>query len=229
MTYRKFFVLIGISFIYIHCGKQTAPSRVTSDAPSRISVNKNAEQGYASWYGPGFQGKTTASGERYNMHHLTAAHRTLPFGTMVRVENLETGQSIDVRINDRGPFVKGRIIDLSKKAAQKIGLLDAGVARVQVYPLGSTRQSQSKKTPARSRETAQNTKFYVQMGSFSEDTNAKSWKSQLKSTFSQAELNVIRQEGLHRVLAGPFSAENEALQFQQQAARQGFESFVLQF
>ncbi len=84
--------------------------------------------GRASWYGPGFHGRRTASGERFNTNALTAAHRSLPFGTRVRVVNRRTGRSVVVRINDRGPFAHGRVIDLSRAAAQSIGL--SGVAPV---------------------------------------------------------------------------------------------------
>lgn len=89
-------------------------------------------EGFASWYGRDFHGRRTASGERFDMHDLTAAHRTLPFGTRVRVTNLENGSSVKVRINDRGPFVEGRIIDLSYGAARKIGMVRAGVVRVRL-------------------------------------------------------------------------------------------------
>lgn len=90
------------------------------------------EVGIASWYGPGFHGKTTANGERFDMHGLTAAHKTLPFGTTVRVTNLTNDRSLIVRINDRGPFVSGRIIDLSKRAAERLGFISAGKAKVRV-------------------------------------------------------------------------------------------------
>lgn len=91
--------------------------------------------GVASWYGPGFAGRKTANGERYKPSGITAAHKTLPFGTHVRVTNLENDRSIVVRINDRGPFVKGRIIDLSNGAAKRIGLVATGTARVKVVAL----------------------------------------------------------------------------------------------
>lgn len=89
---------------------------------------QSAQRGLASWYGPGFQGRRTASGEKFNTGSLTAAHRSLPFGTRVKVTNERTGRSVVVRINDRGPFVRGRVIDLSKASAQAIGV--AGVSRV---------------------------------------------------------------------------------------------------
>lgn len=84
----------------------------------------------ASWYGPGFHGRRTASGERFNTHAMTAAHRSLPFGSRVRVTNRKTGRSVVVRINDRGPFAHGRVIDLSKASAQAIGV--SGVASVSI-------------------------------------------------------------------------------------------------
>lgn len=93
------------------------------------------ETGIASWYGPGYQGRTTASGERFNMRDRTAAHRTLPFGTRVRVTRTDTGKSVVVRINDRGPFVDGRIIDLSRRAARDLDMIDAGIAPVEVRVL----------------------------------------------------------------------------------------------
>lgn len=94
-------------------------------------------QGRASWYGPGFDGRRTANGERFNQNALTAAHKTLPFGTQVKVTNLSNGKSVVVRINDRGPYSHGREIDLSKGAAQQIGLISAGVANVRLEVLGN--------------------------------------------------------------------------------------------
>lgn len=91
--------------------------------------------GGASWYGPGFHGKKTASGERFNENAMTAAHKTLPLGTVVKVTNQRTGKSIKVTINDRGPFVKGRIIDLSKAAAARLGTKNSGVGKVCVAKL----------------------------------------------------------------------------------------------
>lgn len=89
-----------------------------------------AECGGASWYGPGFHGKRTASGARFNENAMTAAHRTMPFGTVVKVTDQRTGKSVRVTITDRGPFIRGRVIDLSKAAAAKLGTKQAGVARV---------------------------------------------------------------------------------------------------
>ncbi|MBF7054297.1 septal ring lytic transglycosylase RlpA family protein [Halomonas sp. KAO] len=95
-------------------------------------ASAETQQGYASFYADKFQGRTTASGVPFDQNRLTAAHRHLPFGTEVEVERPDTGQKVTVVINDRGPFVRGRIIDLSKRAARKLGLLDRGVAPVVV-------------------------------------------------------------------------------------------------
>lgn len=93
---------------------------------------KRATVGLASWYGPRFQGRRTASGERFDRSALTAAHRSLPFGTCAEVTNLENGRRVEVRINDRGPHARDRIIDVSEEAAKRLGIIDAGVARVAV-------------------------------------------------------------------------------------------------
>lgn len=113
-------------FITVGCGSGLTPPVQTDLHGSTV------HHGKASWYGKAFHGRTTASGERYDMHAPTAAHKSLPFGTRVRVTNLDNGKHTVVRINDRGPFVKGRIIDLSYGAAKKIEMLQAGVVRVKL-------------------------------------------------------------------------------------------------
>lgn len=113
----------------------TAVPAAADDAEQVPDVVVATRSGVASWYGPKFHGLTTASGERFDMHDLSAAHRTLPFGTLVRVTNEANGESVVVRINDRGPFHSGRLIDLSRKAARTIGLVRRGVARVTVEVL----------------------------------------------------------------------------------------------
>lgn len=94
--------------------------------------NNHALTGKASWYGPGFNGNLTANGERFRQNEMTAAHKTLPFNTIVRVTNLTNGKTVQVRINDRGPFIRGRIIDLSKGAAKKVDMMQAGVVEVRL-------------------------------------------------------------------------------------------------
>lgn len=130
------------------------------------------EQGTASWYGPNFHGRRTSNGERYNMHKQTAAHKILPMNTMVLVQNLENNRKTIVRINDRGPFIDGRIIDLSLSAAREIGLVRNGTARVQVTAL-------MQDTPNRDNYRKGNIpnfykgRFFVQIGSFVNKVNAR--------------------------------------------------------
>ena len=100
-----------------------------------VTPSPELEVGTASWYGPGFHGRQTSSGERYDSYELTAAHRKLPLGTRARVTNLDNGRRIHVRINDRGPYVDGRIIDLSYAAARRLSLITPGTGRVSIEPL----------------------------------------------------------------------------------------------
>jgi len=103
----------------------TSPGKALAEGPS-------CEQGLASYYGADLDSRSTASGETFDMHGMTAAHRTLPFGTKVKVTNVANGRSVTVTVNDRGPFAAGRIIDVSKKAANKLGMVNAGVANVKI-------------------------------------------------------------------------------------------------
>jgi rare lipoprotein A len=129
------------------------------------------QEGIASWYGPGFHGKKTSNKEIYNMHDLTAAHQTLPFETHVLVTNLENGRSVVVRINDRGPFVKDRIIDLSHAAAQVLDMVAEGTAPVRLEIL------LDRSPPLDSQ------KYSVQIGSFSAEENAQALAGELRSKY----------------------------------------------
>ncbi len=130
-----------------------------------------AEEGLASWYGPGFHGRSTSNKEIYDMYDLTAAHRSLPFGTHIMVTNLLNGRSVTVRINDRGPFVRGRIIDLSYAAARLLDMLGPGVVpvRIEILPDFSPDPSQQK--------------FSVQVGSFEIAANAEALKDSLRERY----------------------------------------------
>lgn len=105
---------------------QTAPAAVIETEPEPAPEAKEVGRGLASWYGPRFHGKRTASGERFDMHALTAAHRSLPFGTIIEVHSLVNGRKVEVRVNDRGPFLRKRVIDLSRAAANALGLIESG-------------------------------------------------------------------------------------------------------
>jgi hypothetical protein len=131
----------GVLFVVAACAPTSgigtaAPTAGASEPAQAVRLpSLTAFEGLASWYGPGFAGRRTASGEVFDPSQLTAAHRTLPFGTRVRVTNLENGRSVELRITDRGPFKPDRIIDLSRAAAEAIEMVRTGVARVRVEPL----------------------------------------------------------------------------------------------
>jgi rare lipoprotein A len=128
-------------------------------------------EGQASWYGPGFHGRLTANGERYNMYAMTAAHKTLPFGTFVEVTLLSSGRKVVVRINDRGPFADDRIIDLSKAAAERIGLIKEGVSQVQVRII---KEEDPPKTEERTDQDPSEPQVdqYIQIGAYGTRENA---------------------------------------------------------
>lgn len=132
--------VVLMSCLLAACGSTSDPAARPADPSLRgggaeISARTAGEVGIASWYGVPYHGRTTASGETYDMNDLTAAHPSLPFGARVRVTNLENGRSLVLRVNDRGPFVKRRIIDVSKRAAKELGFLHDGLARVRVEVL----------------------------------------------------------------------------------------------
>ncbi len=131
------------------------------------------ESGIASWYGRDFHGRSTSNGEVYDMHAITAAHKVLPMHTMVLVQNMDNGRKLVVRVNDRGPFVKGRIIDLSYAAAKKIGLLRAGTARVTVTALGEVQKKDARGNIIfKKHEDLQTGEYFVQIGAFLQKYNA---------------------------------------------------------
>lgn len=134
------------------------------------SADGYSEVGIASWYGPGFHGKLTANGETYNQKAMTAAHKTLPLPTLVKVENLENGKSVVVRVNDRGPYSKGRIIDLTEVAARRLGMIDKGTAKVRVSVLSEDPDCY---VTAGHEVNIDKGNFAVQIGAFTNAENAK--------------------------------------------------------
>jgi rare lipoprotein A len=139
------------------------------------------DAGVASWYGPGFHGNATANGERYDQNAMTAAHRTLPFNTVVRVTNLDNSKSVVVRINDRGPYVDNRVIDLSYAAAREIGMIDAGLARVRLQLIRSDVPLSRTQGPEL---------FTVQVASYSQRSQAESFAANIQDAFiHQARVN----------------------------------------
>ena len=139
---------------------------------STPSSNGFIQKGFASWYGPPFHGRKTSSGELYNMHSLTAAHKTLPMDTVLLVKNLENGKNTLVRVNDRGPLIRGRIIDLSYKAAKSLGVVGNGTAKVQIVTLGNGTTTREGETATPYDEDYALGEFFVQIGSFAKESNA---------------------------------------------------------
>lgn len=153
---------------------------LSSCARMKYFPSGNVQTGLASWYGPGFHGKTTSSKEIFNMYDLTAAHRTLPFGTHVMVTNLDNGKSAIVLINDRGPFIKGRIIDLSYAAANMLGMIGEGVVTVKIEVLGDI-------SPKKSEQ-----KFSIQVGAFIFKENALALKKKLQRKYKGVYISLFK-------------------------------------
>jgi len=182
------------------------------------------QEGTASWYGSQFHGRKTANGERYDMYAMTAAHPTLPLPSYARVTRLDTGRSIVVRVNDRGPFKSGRIIDLSYAAAAKLGFVEQGSARVRVQAIthedirrGRVGVNASAGTGVRLATAASpttNAPVYLQFGAFGQQSNAQSLLQTLTAQLpanEQSSLHIHHNNGLYRVRTGPYSSRLEAL------------------
>lgn len=174
------------------------------------------QTGRASWYGTRFHGRTTASGEPYDMYAMTAAHKSLPLPSFVEVVNLENDKRVVVRVNDRGPFVDDRIIDLSYAAAHRLGMLDAGTAPVRiraVEPGAGEPQPAATPTADGDNGTAGGGRHYVQVGAFAERQAAERLRDELRSDgFEPVTIALLEEPGgrrLHRVRIGPLSGDAE--------------------
>ncbi|MGC9456773.1 MAG: septal ring lytic transglycosylase RlpA family protein [Halothiobacillaceae bacterium] len=176
----------------------------------RSSNHGYREQGIASWYGPGFHGKRTSSGETYDMYAMTAAHTTLRLPAYVRVRNLENGKSVVVRVNDRGPFAGNRVIDLSYAAARQLGMIETGTALVELEvvgpgaPAGRTLAASTMSAEARWGENV-----FMQVGAFSQEDNARRMARRLRA----GGLDGVREvpgQGLTRVWIGPLVSVDSA-------------------
>lgn len=192
-----------------------AEPRTESPEDSRIIGT-----GMASWYGPNFHGKLTANGETFNMNDLTAAHKTLPFNTVVKVENLDNNRSVIVRINDRGPYVGDRIIDLSKKSAEEVDMIGAGTANVRIVYLREGDRPISQNNIS-SRET-----FTVQIASFESESEANRHSAEING--SRVERITVSGKTIYRVYYGNYDDVNDARSAMRQLSQSGFSGFVKQ-
>lgn len=189
------------------------------------------QKGLASWYGKDFHGKKTANGETYDMFAMTAAHKTLPFNTHIRVNNLDNGKKLDVRINDRGPFVRGRIIDLSYAAADRLGIIGPGTARVEIVALGMAPDPSPTKEGPKSYKTVdyQSGNFTFQVGAFIERQNAERLKSKLSETHPNAHI-VTHQSGektFYRVRVGKFNTLKKAIEYEKKLMADGYNPIIV--
>jgi rare lipoprotein A len=175
-------------------------ARIRPDLAEPPAPGGHVMTGVASWYGPDFHGRPTSSQEVYDMNDMTAAHKTLPFGTWVLVTNLDNGRSVSVRINDRGPFVEGRIIDLSYAAARMLGVVGPGTAPVRLELLDAA----APLPPAQ--------RYAVQVGAFADKDNAARLRGTLAESFADVSVSTLSAGGrvYYRVRIGAKSREEAA-------------------
>lgn len=171
------------------------------------------QRGIASWYGDDFHGRPTASGETYDMHALSAAHRTLPLGTWIEVVNLDNGRRLVVRINDRGPFVHGRIVDLSLAAAEQLDMVRAGTAHVRLRVVAGPRGA-----PAPG-------EMWIQLGAFRERSNAERLAAELQR--SHPDVRITANDDLYRVRLPPQGKPKRTEAVLRQLRRAGYEAILV--
>ncbi len=201
-------VRVAVSVLLLPLALACSGNRKPTSAPPTLGVP--IERGIASWYGPKFNGKRTASGERYDMNAFTAAHPSLPFGTKIGVRNTRTGREVMVRVNDRGPYSKNRVLDLSYAAAREVGVVGPGTASVEIYLVPATGAPQ---------------RFTVQVGAFSEAEKAVSMQHDVVRLYPEA---VVESDGTwSRVQIGAFDDRDEAESLRRELASIGMPAIVV--
>jgi rare lipoprotein A len=214
MERRAGLLLLFLLFFFSSCAslsRKEVEEEYPSDGYSQVGV--------ASWYGIEEHGKKAASGERFSMYDHTAAHRSLPMGTVVRVTNLENGRDVIVRINDRGPFVDGRIIDLSYAAAKSIDMTENGTAKVKIEVIS---------VPNRT-EGYFDAKYTIQVGSFKDRENALSVKEKLDDDLEDVRVEALNLNGdnYYRVRIGRFSKRRDAEKTASKLKKFGYRGTVI--
>ena len=198
-------LLAALAVLALLAGACAGTNRPAATPPDLTEV------GEASWYGIEERGRPTASGEAMDPGALTAAHRTLPFGTIVEVTNVETGAAVQVRINDRGPFVRSRVIDLSHEAARRLGILEKGVARVRL-----TVANLPPRTP-----------FTVQVAAFGRRQAAERFSEKLRAD-GYSGVEITPGDGVHRVRVGRFMKRSDAELTARALKGHGYDALVVQ-
>ncbi len=217
---RRAAALACLVLIAAGAGCRKRPARVST--PPAV-VPPGEEIGIASWYGHPYHGRRTASGEVYDMEQYTAAHRTRPLGSWVRVHNLENGKWVDVRINDRGPFVDGRIIDLSRAAARAIGMLGPGTARVRLETIAPP-----ERTASGSDESDEEVRYGIQVGAFQRRENAERLARKMERRYGT--VAVRYRDGdppVWRVIVGSWADEHKARRAARRMKGEGGRPFVV--
>jgi rare lipoprotein A len=211
---------IAMGALFAACAT-TRPAQLPPP-PSAIAVAQPTPQevGMASWYGPGFHGHKTSAGAYYDQEDLTAASIDFPLGSRVMVTNLDNGRSVEVTITDRGPFMKGRKIDLSHKVARVIGMLDPGTARVRISLISK---------PAGTRDVGAPLRYVVQAGSFSEQQNAEQLRRKLATYYSDVHIDQLDADHrrYYRVRMGAFATRSAAEARASDTARFGFPVVII--
>jgi rare lipoprotein A len=224
------FLVMLVFFMCCSCAKRPPAAKPGYPKPYKVlgqwyqpvsEAKGYKERGTASWYGSDFHGKRTANGEIYDMDRMTAAHKTLPLGTLVRVSNLDNYKEVEVRINDTRPFVQGRIIDLSREAAKRIGMIGAGTARVEVAAIGQAiRPGAGRVAPA----DFSSGNFTFQVGAFIDKNNAERLKAKLAEKYPNAHI-VTYDRGdkvFYRVRVGRCTKLNQAADYEKMLREDGY-------
>jgi rare lipoprotein A len=223
---RRIALTIAISALFAACATsrpaQLPPPPPPPPAPIAAPRPTPTPQvvGTASWYGPGFQGRKNSAGTIYHEHELTAASIAFPLGSRVMVTNLDNGRSVEVRITDRGPFKKGRKIDLSYQAARMIGMLDRGTAHVRIALISK---------PPGSRDVGAPLRYFVQIGSFSARQNAEQVRSELAADYPDVRIVTLDADHrrYYRVRMGAFATRSEAEARASDSARFGLPIVII--
>ncbi len=201
--------LVFVGWILVSCA--TLP---TPDVPYSAGYR---EKGVASWYGIPFHGRKTANGDVYDMHKMTAAHRLMPLGTTVRVTNLKNGRSVRVLVNDRGPFIKGRTLDLSFGAAKRLRMVQTGTAPIGLEVIA----------PPKTTGRALGNRYTVQVGAFREHSRAKKLAEDLSLEFSHVRLTGESGSGVFRVRVGSKRQKQQAVLLADKISKEtGLTTFV---
>jgi rare lipoprotein A len=218
----------------------------TESEPAAVSGDSYFQKGVASWYGREFHGKKTASGEKFNMNELTAAHKTLPLGSVILVKNLDNGKIVKVRVNDRGPYKGKRILDLSFAAAKKIGMVSDGEAMVGIKVIGSGSQayagdqaevdepaaglSEDDEAPAVKKKASVSESrgnFAIQTGAFLSKRNAEKLRAHLADTFPDNEVIVFSDGDLYKVQVKDIASKSEAEKYKRILGKEKVTAFTV--